>query len=176
MSHTRVHRRQPISGISNKRALLPVWIICSFMLALVVAGFIKLYLDGRPRSSDVAAVSLGPAKDLAVSISSLSRQSIHLYTIKSSEQELRFIVQRTNNNVLRVGAATCRVCRRSSQLHYAHEGVFYCGQCREEMHFEGHGPSSREGCSMPEIPHSETEGVLLVRASDVKATYDKALR
>jgi hypothetical protein len=172
MSHTRIHRQQFASRVSSKRALLPVWIISSFVFALLVAVLIKQYLDNRPQRSDVAVASLDPGVDLSISAQSLARGSIHLYAIKSSGQELRFLIQRTNENVIHVAAATCRSCYRSSQLHYAHHGVFYCGQCRQAMHCETRDPGLHDGCSMPEIPHSESKGNLIVRASDVKATYD----
>ena len=176
MSHTRVHRRQIISSIPNSRALLPVWIICGFMLALFAAVFIKQYLDNRPQRSDVAVTSLDSGQDMSISAASVSRGSIHLYAIKSSGQELRFLVQRTSDNAIHVAAATCRSCNRASQQHYAHRGTIYCGRCREAMHFETRDPNSRDGCSMPEIPHSETGDVVLVRASDVIATYEKEFR
>jgi hypothetical protein len=176
MSHIRLQRRLSHSGIASKRALLPVWIICSFMFALILAVFVKQYLDERPQHSDVTVRFLDPVQDLTISPTALSRGSIHLYSIKSSGQELRFLVQKTNENVIRVAAATCRSCKGSSQLHYAHDGVFYCGKCRQAMHVETGQPSSRGGCSMPEIPSSEPNGMLLVRASDVRAAYEKAFR
>lgn len=176
MSHTRVHRRQVVSSASNWRALLPVWIICAFMLALLSAVFIKQYLDDRPQRSDVIVNSLDSRQDLPVTTASLSRGSIHLYTIKSSGHELHFIVQRTSNNEINVAAATCRSCNRASQEHYAHRGVFYCGRCRQAMHFETRDPKSHNGCTMPEIPHSETRDAVLVRVSDVIATYEKEFR
>lgn len=176
MSHTRVHRRHFASVISDRRALLPFWIICAFVFVLFAAVIVKQYIDNRPRHSDVAVAPLGSGQDLSIKIASLSRGSIRLYAVKSSGQELRFLVQRTNDDVIHVAAAACRSCKRSSQLHYAHNGVFYCGECRQPMHFETREPSSRDGCSMPEIPHSESGGVLVVRASDVKTTFDKAFR
>ena len=176
MSHTRIHPRHIVSGIPNWRALLPVWIICAFLFALFAAVFIKQYLDARPQRSDVSATSLDSGLDLSLSTASLSSGSIHLFTIKSSGQELRFLVQKTSDNVVHVAAATCRSCNRAYQQHYAHRGTFYCGRCREAMHFETRDPNSHSGCSMPEIPHSETGGVVLVRASDVKAAYESEFR
>lgn len=176
MSHTRVHRRQIISSVPNWRALLPVWIICGFMLALFAAVFIKQYLDYRPQRGDVPVTPIDSGQDLSISTASLPRGSIHLYAIKSSGQDLRFLVQRTSDNVIHVATATCRSCNRASQQHYAHRDTFYCGRCREAMHFETRDPNSRNGCSMPEIPHSESGGVVLVRISDVKAISEKEFR
>lgn len=172
MSHARVHRRQAISVNSRRRALIPVWIICSFLFALIVAALFKQYLEDRPQRSDVAVESVRDGQDVSISTARLSPGSIRLYALKSSGQELRFLVQRTKENTVQVAAATCRSCRRSPQPHYAHHGAFFCGQCRQAMHVETRDPGTHEGCSMPEIPHSESKDALLVRTSDVKAIFE----
>jgi hypothetical protein len=146
------------------------------MLVLIIAVFAKQYLDERPQRSDVALRVLNPVRDLTISTRSLARGSIHLYSIKSSDQDLRFQVQKTSENAIHVAAATCRSCRSASQLNYAHDGIFYCGKCRQAMHLETGQLSSHDGCSALEIPFSEPNGFLVVRTSDVKAAYEKAFR
>jgi hypothetical protein len=134
------------------------------------------YIDDLPERSDVYVKALGPDQDLRVEISSLNSDELHIFQAAVAGRKVSFVVKRTHDNIVHVAVATCRSCSRSAKLAYARKGEYYCGECKRTKRFESRsGGDASENCAMPEIPHSESNGILTVRASDVKAAFDSTL-
>jgi hypothetical protein len=148
----------------------------AFLIGVFGFNLLTEYIDDLPKRSDVNAKALGPDKDLQLETSSLTAGELHLFEAAVAGQTFSFVVQRTNDSIIHVAVATCRSCSRSGKPNYARKGDYYCGECKRAMRFEPHGEGDmHENCVMLGIPHSESNGILTVRARDVKAEFDSAL-
>ena len=157
------------------RVFWPIWLLFSLLIGLFGFNLLEPYLEDLPRRSDVPVIALGAGKDLQISQNSLQRGEIHLFDAANAAQRIQFLVQRANDNVIHTAIATCRSCIRSGKAHYARNGEFICGQCEHAMRFEiSKSNEHSENCIMPEIPHSVSNGMVIIRASDVRAIFDRA--
>lgn len=169
MNHnqTSVHRSKKKIQI-GWHELWPVWTIGAFLLLITVAYLVHVYRIYGPQRSDVQAVSLRPDDYLRVTLAKLVPMQLHLYAVKASDSTVRFIVERTQDRIVHVALAVCSNCIQSGKPNYTRKGRMICGRCNGPMPFT---PKSKTAiantCYMPEIPHKEVDGELVVIMHDV---------
>lgn len=150
------------------RELWPVWAIGGFFLLLTVACLVHVYRVYGPQKSDVQAVSIRPDEYLRVTLAKLVLMQLHLYEVKASGGTVHFIVERTQDRIVHVALAACSVCLRSGNPNYTRKGKMICGRCNGPMPFTARGKATvAHICSLPEIPHKEINGELIVSMRDV---------
>lgn len=150
------------------RETWPVWAVGGFLFLVLCFSLIQTYLAYRPQKSDVPIVALKPAQDLHLDARGLRPQQLHLFEANVSGKKVRFIVERTQDNAIHVSLASCRVCYRSRDRHYAQKGQMICGECNGPMPFESKAQKAPVNtCALAEIPHRESGSDLVVSANDV---------
>lgn len=178
MSHQRI--RSKSSKAEKKRdwsAPWPVWGLCAGLLLLVAFALVWEYVAYFPQRSDIPVVVLSRGQDLHLDPSKLIPQQLHLFEVRASGQKVKFIVERTQNKTAHVALATCRICYRSRDRHYAKNGQMMCGECNGPMAFESKDRKpGTNSCTLAEIPHKETDRDLTVLASDALAEAAKDSR
>jgi len=172
---------KPIRGQKRKanngnragwRAFWPAWLLFALLIGLFGFNLVGPYLEDLPKRSDVPVTRVNSGHDLDIASGSLEPGKLHLFETVASGQKIQFLVQRTHDGVVHAALATCRSCIRSRTSHYARNGEYFCGQCKHAMRFET-DESDNQRCPMPEIPHSESNGMLTVRESDIMAISDR---
>jgi Membrane iron-sulfur containing protein FtrD-like len=102
--------------------------------------------------------------------SKLRSPQLRLFETSASGQKVKFIVQRTPDQIVHVAVASCRACYRNRDSHYALNGEMICGQCKEAMDFESKVQKARTNhCALVEVPHTESGGDVAVLVRDVFA-------
>ena len=150
------------------RETWPVWAIAGFFVLVVAVCLIQEYRVYGPQKSDVPVVALKPSQDLHLNTETLKPMQLHLFEADASGKKVRFVVERTQDNVIHVSLASCRVCYRSRGRHYAQKGQMMCGECKGPMPFETKNQStSTNTCALAEIPHKEIGRDLFVATRDV---------
>jgi hypothetical protein len=85
-------------------------------------------------------------------------QQLHLFEARASGQKVKFIVERTQDKTAHVALASCRICYRSRDRHYAKNGQMMWGECNGPMAFESKDrKTGTNSCTLAEIPHKETD-------------------
>jgi uncharacterized membrane protein len=93
---------------------------------------------------------------------------LHLFEANASGQKVKFMVQRTPDQIVHVAVASCRACYRNRSSHFAKNGELICGKCEEAMVFESKPQNaSSNHCALVEVPHAETDRDLTVLSRDV---------
>jgi len=175
MSNHRIslNRRKP-SLRADWHVLWPVWAICSILLLFAVFVMVWEYRSDLPQKSDIPVVALGEGRDLHLDASKLSSSQLHLFEVRASGQKVKFIVERTQDNVVHAALASCKTCYRSRDRHYAAQRKMMCGECNMPMNFVSQGKqTSTNSCALVEIPHTETGRDITVLARDVLAQAAK---
>lgn len=150
------------------RETWPVWAVGGFFVLVIAFCLIQTYRVYGPQKSDVPIVALKPAQDLHLDTRGLGPQQLRLFEAKVSGEKVRFLVERTQGNAIHVSLASCRVCYRSRDRHYAQKGQMICGECNGPMPFESRGQNApANSCALAEIPHREEGTDLMVSLSDV---------
>jgi len=171
MSHHQI--RSKYSKTEKKRdwsAPWPVWGLCAGLLLLLAFALVWEYVAYLPQRSDIPVIALSRGQDLHLDPSKLIPKQLHLFEARSSGQEVKFIVERTQDKTVHVALASCRICYRSHDRHYAKNGQMMCGKCNGPMAFESKDRKpGTNSCAIAEIPHKETDRDITVLASDVLA-------
>jgi hypothetical protein len=169
MIHYRI--RSKYSKAEKKRdssAPWPVWGLCAGLLLLVAFALVWEYVTYLPQRSDIPVVALSRGRDLHLDPSKLIPQQLHLFEARASVQKVKFIVERTQDKTVHVALASCRICYRSHDRHYAKNGQMMCGECNGPMTFESKDRKpGKNSCTLSEISHKETDRDITVLASDV---------
>ncbi|HZC21737.1 MAG TPA: Fe-S-containing protein [Candidatus Binatia bacterium] len=169
MSHSRI--KPKLSKEARRygwRETWPLWVLGGSLTLLIVACFVQLERVYGPQKSDVSVIALKPAQDLHLDTSTLNPMQSHLFEANVSGKKVRFIVERTQDKVIHVALASCRVCYRSRDRHYARKGEMICGECNGTMPFETKSQKTPANtCALGEIPHKEVGRDLFVSVSDV---------
>lgn len=177
MSHRHISKHLASKSRIGWRALWPVWAICSLFLVITALGMVEAYLDDRPEKSDAPVSVLRDGQDLRLNTREVGPGTLRIFEASFSGQKLRFIVQRTRDNSVHAALASCKACIRSRNSHFAHSGEFICGQCKHAMWVQSRNQrTDADGCVLPEVPHSESEGIVTVAARDIQAISEKAFR
>jgi uncharacterized membrane protein len=151
------------------RETWPVWALGGFFLLLIGACLIQSYRVYGPQKSDVSLIVLKPDQDFHLDTRTLNPTQLHLFEATVSGKKVRFIVERTQDKVVHVSLASCRVCYRSRDRHYTRKGEMICGECNGPMAFESKNPKAPTNtCALAEIPHKEIGSDLVVSAHDVQ--------
>jgi uncharacterized membrane protein len=171
MSNHPITRMHPRSRHNRGwHVLWPVWAICTILLLFAVFVFVREYREDLPQKSDIPVVALGEGQNLHLDPRNLSSPQLHLFEASASGQKVKFIVQRTPDQIVHVAVASCRACYRNRSSHYAKNNELICGKCEEAMDFESKGKQMRANhCALVEIPHSESDRDVAVLAHDVLA-------
>jgi uncharacterized membrane protein len=157
--------------------LWPVWALCGGLLLLLVFGLGWVYVVNLPPKSDIPLVALGGGRDLHLDPSKLSSQQLHLFEARASGQKVKFVVERTQDKTVHVALASCRICYRSRDRHFAKSGQMMCGECNMPMNFESRDQKpGTNSCALVEVPHAETDRDITVLTSDVLAVAAKQPR
>lgn len=150
------------------RETWPVWALGGFFFLIIAVCLIQAYRVYGPQKSDVLVVALKPSQDLHLDAETLKPMQLHLFEANASGKKVRFIVERTQDNVIHVSLASCRVCYRSRDRHYVQKGEMICGECNGPMQFEGKNQKTPANtCALAEIPHKEIGRDLVVSVRDV---------
>jgi uncharacterized membrane protein len=169
---TRKHPRSRHNG--DWYVLWPVWAICTILLIFAVFVFVREYREDLPQKSDIAVVALGEGQNLHLDPRKLSSPQLHLFEASGAGQKVKFLVQRTPDQIVHVAVASCKACYRNRDSHYARNGEMFCGKCKEAMIFESKGrPASTDHCALVEVPHAESDGDVAILVRDVFAQVAK---
>ena len=167
MSNRSIHRNRSRKRSSKTWYVLwPVWLIVAVMSSIYGYGVLRAYLDSRPQQSDVHVKTLERDEDLHLDGEALTASRLHLFETNLDGKRVRFVVQRTDSRAVHVALASCRNCYKSRESHYARNGSMICGECKHAMAFEDKG-AIKDGCAMPEIPHTEEGEKVFVSSRDV---------
>lgn len=175
MSYLRTKPRRP--GTLNRLDWCPpwpVWAAGGFFLLISVVCLIQIERVYGPQKSDVPVTAVQPEPDLRLDTGKLKPMQPHLFQANVSGKTVRFVVERTRDNVVHVALATCSVCFRSRNPHYVRNGEMICGQCNGPMPFAPKGQTTvGHSCLLVEIPHRVINGELIVSMRDVIAQNSK---
>lgn len=150
------------------RETWPVWAIGGFFFLVIVVCLVQTFRVYGPQKSDVPVVGLKPSQNLHLDTEALKPMQLHLFEANVSGKKVRFVVERTQDNIIHVSLASCRVCYRSRDRHYAQKGQMICGECNGPMPFEGKNQKTPANtCALAEIPHKEIGRDLVVSIRDV---------
>ncbi len=174
--HIRAKRlKMPKRG--DWHALWLVWAMCGGLLLLFTVAVVWQYMAGLPPKSDMSVVALDGGRDLHLDPGQLVSQQLHLYEARTSGQKVKFVVDRTQDNIVHSALASCRICYRSRDRHYAKQGKMMCGECNMPMNFVSKGKqASANSCALVEVPHAESDHDIAVLARDVLAQAAKQPR
>jgi uncharacterized membrane protein len=132
--------------------------------------FVREYREDLPQKSDVSVVALAEGQNLHLDQRNLSSPQLHLFEASTSGQKVKFLVQRTPDQIVHVAVASCRACYKNRSSHYAKNGEMICGKCEHSMNFESKGQQANTNhCALVEIPHSESDHDVAVLVRDVLA-------
>ncbi len=178
MSNHHIHAKRPKTPKRGDwYALWPVWALCGGLLLFVAFALVWQYIAGLPPKSDIPVVALEGGRDLHIDPSKVVSQQLHLFEARASGQKVKFIVERTQDNIVHAALASCRTCYRSRDRHYAAQGKMMCGECNMPMNFVSRGKqASTNSCALVEIPHAETDRDITVLTRDVLAMAAKQPR
>ncbi len=171
MSNHRIRvNRSKLPRRGDWYTLWPVWALCAVPILMLTFAAIREYRASLPQKSDVPLVALRDGQDLHIDAGKLNSGQLNLFEASASGQKVKFIVERTQNKSVHVALASCRACYHSHNPHYARKGEMICGKCNESMAFESKGQKAgTNNCTLPEIPHTETDRDVVVLARDVLA-------
>lgn len=93
--------------------LWPVWALCTSLLAFGIFVIVRQYREDLPQKSDVQVVVLGEGQNLHLDPRNLSSPQLHLFEVSASGQKVKFIVQRTPDQVVHVAVASCGPATRT---------------------------------------------------------------
>jgi uncharacterized membrane protein len=175
MNNHPITRKHPGSRHNGGwHVLWPVWALCTILLAFGIFVIVREYREDLPQKSDVQVVALSDGQDLHLDSRNLVSPQLHLFEASTSRQKVKFVVQRTPDQIVHVAVASCRVCYKNRNSHYAKNGEMICGKCEEAMDFESKGRQARTNhCALVEIPHAETGHEVTVLVRDVLAEVAK---
>jgi hypothetical protein len=98
----------------------------------------------------------------------LTSPQLHLFEASFSGQKVKFMIQQTPDQIVHVAVASCRVCYRNRNFHYARNGGMVCGKREEAMNFEPKAQNAGPNhCALVEVPHVGTDRDLTVLSHDV---------
>ncbi len=172
------HRIRPKHSKAPRRgdwcAFWPVWALCGGLMLLSVIALASVYIADRPQKSDIPVVAMGKDQDLHLDMTKLNLRQLHLFEVRAAGQKARVVVQRTDDNTVHVGLASCSICYRSHNRHYAKNGQMMCGECNSQMNFETKDrKAGTNSCALVEVPHTKTDRDLTVLTRDVLAMAAK---
>ncbi len=171
MSNRRIRvRHTKTSRWGDWHTLWPVCALCAGLLLLFALGIVQVYLTDLPRKSDIPVVVLGHGQDLHLDPTKLRSSELHLFEANASGKKMKFIVERTKDNTIHTALASCQLCYRSHDRHYAKQGRMICGECNGPMDYESKDRQvGTNSCTLVEVPHTETDRDITVFARDVIA-------
>ncbi|MBS1805545.1 MAG: DUF2318 domain-containing protein [Acidobacteria bacterium] len=177
MGHARIKPKHAVTRQHHWYSHWPLWVLFGVFAALISISFIQMYRSEGPQKSDIQAVVLAAGQDLHIDPAELKPTELHLFEGSASGQKVKFIVRRTQDNVVHVSLATCRACYRSKNPHYVQKNEMMCGECNMPMRSESEkGAPGDTRCTLPEIPHTETAHDITVLIRDVLAQTAKVSR
>jgi uncharacterized membrane protein len=175
MSNHHIHpKRLTTPKRGDWYALWPVWALCGGLVLLLAFGLGWEYVANLPPKSDIPVATLDDGRDLHMDPRKLVSEQLHVFEAHASGQKLKFIVERTQDNVVHAALASCKTCYRSRDRHYAAKGKMMCGECNMPMNFVTQGKqTSTNSCALVEVPHTETKENITVLVRDVLAQAAK---
>lgn len=170
MSNQRIRKHSKTPRRGDWCTLWPVWALCGGLGLLFVFALAGVYIANLPQKSDIPVVAVGEGQDLHLDPAKLNLRQLHLFEVRAAGQKARVVVQRTDDNTVHVGLASCSICYRSHNRHYAKNGQMMCGECNSQMNFEAKDRrAGTNGCALVEVPHTETSSNITVLTRDVLA-------
>jgi uncharacterized membrane protein len=175
MSNHRISRKHPKPGHRGDwHVFWPVLALCTVLLLFGAFVIVWQYREDSPKKSDIPVIALSEGQNLHLDQSKLRSSQLHLFEASASGQRVKFIVQRTPDQIVHVALASCKACYRNRDTHYARNGDMICGKCREAMEFEAKGrPVSTTHCALVDVPHTESDSEVAVLVRDVLAQAAK---
>lgn len=155
-------------------ALWPVWALCGGLSLLAASLIVWEYVANLPQKSDIPLVAVEGGRDLHMDPVKLVSQQLHLFEARASGQKVKLVVERTQDKTVHVALASCQVCYRNRDRHFAKNGQMMCGKCNGPMNFESKDrKTGTNGCALVEVPHTETDRDITVLTRDVLAMAAK---
>lgn len=169
MSQTRIKaKRSNSQGRCGWRVVWPLWAFGVMLFLITALCLFQAYRLYGPHKDDVRTVYLKPEGELRLPLAQLHPMQLHLYSVKNGRQDVRFLVERTRDQIVHVTLATCSACARQRKLNYARAGKMICERCNGAMPFAPKGQKvTKHTCFLVEIPHKEVRGELIVSIHDV---------
>lgn len=137
-----------------------LWLLVTVVLFLSVLGFLAIWFSGTADSEPKVLVSkIG----LRFPVADLNSGSLRLFSYPlDSSTEVPFVVQRGEDNVIRVAFAFCRRCFGAP--HYEWRNQLICGGCNHAMELPNVGdkPGDKTDCVPVAIPYAVENNELVV--------------
>lgn len=168
MGHSRIKPKHAVVRQHHWYSHWPLWALFGVFVTLIGINVIVMYRSEGPQKSDTPPVVLAAGQDLHFDPTKLKPMELRLFEGSASGQKAKFILRRTQDNVVHVSLATCRVCYKSKNPHYVQKNEMMCGECNMPMRSESEkGAPGNTRCTLPEIPHTESARDITVLIRDV---------
>jgi len=149
------------------RMFWPVLAILAVPLLLTALALVKTSWPVRPQKLLVG-------QDLHLNISKLRPNQLHLFETNVSGQQVRFVVERMQDNTIHVALAACPFCYRERRSNRIQDGAVICSRCNGSMEFAStEVAANANSCDLSEIPHRVSARTLTVLARDVAQTITR---
>jgi hypothetical protein len=164
LSNQRVGRNHARSSRGSKWYVLwPVWALCTILLTFSVFLVVREYREDLPQKGDIPVIALADGQNLHMHPHRLSSPQLQLFDANASGQKVKFLVQRTPDQIVHVAVASCKVCYRNRDSHYARNTEMNCSKCKGAMVFDSkRRQANTSHCAPVELPHAESDGDVAV--------------
>ena len=168
--------RRSMRGREDKFALWPVWFICGLLVLGMVAISLRMFLDQKPKISDIAVTELPTTGEIRFRVQEFSAGQLRLFRIAGTG--ITLALKRLADHRVHAALSSCTVCSRQGHHSYAKKNDLLCGVCNQPMRFENDAVAARSTkgqCPLPEISVSEGGEQIVIATRDVLLAADRAL-
>jgi hypothetical protein len=162
-------------SVGGKYVFWPVWALCGFLALTMLAAAVRLYLDQRPKRSDVAVMDIPAGNEIRFHSADFPIGQLRMFRVSGTG--ITLAVKRMPDRV-HVALSNCTVCSRHGHKSYAQRSELFCGVCNQPMRFAEDALAARLAkgqCPLPEVPVSEERGTIVISTNDVIRVADQAL-
>ncbi|MDT8069531.1 MAG: Fe-S-containing protein [Terriglobia bacterium] len=169
-------RRLREKTIAGKYVFWPLWALCGVLLLSLMYVFVRIYIDERPKGSDIAVVDIPETREIRLQTADFHLGELHLFHVSGTG--IILAVKRLKDWRVHAALSSCTVCSRQGHNSYAKRDQLFCGICNQPMRFENDTVAARTAknqCPLPEVPISEQGGTIVIASKDVLRIADRAL-
>jgi uncharacterized membrane protein len=168
MSHHRIKSKS--GGYSLRKDWRIFWpVIAVLALPLILSALVMVKTSWTTSPQRVTA-----DRDLHLDFAKLHPDRLHFFDTSVSSQRVRFVIERTQDNVIHVAVAACKFCYRERRSNRVQDGAVMCGRCKGPMNFASTKTEGRaNSCDLSEIPHQQTQQSLIVSVHDITQTISR---
>lgn len=159
-----------------KYVFWPVWTLCGVLLLFTVLAMVRVYIDERPKHSDIAAVDIPQTTEIQLQAADFRLGELRLFHVAGTG--IMLVAKRLQDLRVHAALSSCTACSRQGHVGFAKKNKMICGVCNQPMRFENDANAARIAkgqCPLPEVPLSEQGGTLVIAMKDMLRVADQAL-